>query len=102
MTNGGSVLENRYGLDRCLNKSINAFGPAVYPPAAPPNAFPNVELITSICPVIPKCSSVPRPVGPKNLQKQQILEKLFLINHSTRLHGIHQRKPMPYIDQPIV
>ncbi len=60
-------MEKRYGLERCLNRSMRGFEPDVYPPAAPPNALPNVELIISIFPIILKCSSVPRPVGPKNL-----------------------------------
>jgi len=61
------VLEKRYGLERCRNKSIKALGPVVYPPAAPPSALPNVELIISTLPSILKCSSVPRPVLPKKL-----------------------------------
>lgn len=58
-TAGGNEFENKYGLDFCRNTSISCFGPVVYPPEAPPNAFPNVELIMSIRPSIPWNSSVP-------------------------------------------
>lgn len=65
-TAGGRVFENRYGLERCFNKSMSSFGPVVYPPAAPPNALPSVELIISTRPITLRNSSVPRPVWPKN------------------------------------
>lgn len=59
-TGGGRELEKRYGLARCLRRLTSSWGPVVYPPAAPPNAFPRVLLMISTCPVgRPKCSSVP-------------------------------------------
>lgn len=58
-TAGGNVFENKYGRDRCFSKSINSRGPVVYPPAAPPNALPNVEFIISTRPIKLKNSSVP-------------------------------------------
>lgn len=51
-TGGGSELENRYGLDFCRKTLINSLGPVVYPPEAPPSAFPSVELMTSTFPII--------------------------------------------------
>ena len=64
-TGGGSELENKYGRALCRSKSISCLLPDVYPPAAPPNAFPNVELIMSTLPFTPQYSSVPRPVSPR-------------------------------------
>lgn len=58
-TAGGRVFEKRYGRDRWRSKSINSFGPVVYPPAAPPNALPNVELMMSTRPLTLWNSSVP-------------------------------------------
>lgn len=58
-TDGGNEFENKYGRERCFNNSISSLGPVVYPPAAPPNAFPNVELIMSTRPNTFKNSSVP-------------------------------------------
>ena len=45
------VFENRYGLDLCLSKAIISFLPLVYPPLAPPSAFPNVPVIISTLPI---------------------------------------------------
>jgi hypothetical protein len=45
-------LEKRYGRPLWRNKSINSFGPAVYPPDAPPMAFPKVELMMSTSPIM--------------------------------------------------
>ena len=64
-TGGGSELENKYGRALCRSKSISCLLPDVYPPAAPPNAFPNVEFIMSTLPFTPQYSSVPRPVLPR-------------------------------------
>ena len=64
-TGGGSELENKYGRALCRSKSISCLLPDVYPPAAPPNAFPNVEFIISTLPFTPQNSSVPRPVSPR-------------------------------------
>lgn len=58
-TAGGNVLENRYGRDFCRSRSISSLGPVVYPPAAPPSAFPRVEFIISTLPDIWWNSSVP-------------------------------------------
>ena len=58
-TGGGNELENRYGRDLWRSRSINCWGPVVYPPAAPPKALPNVELMISARPGRPKYSSVP-------------------------------------------
>jgi len=58
-TGGGKEFEKRYGRDFCLNKSMSSFGPVVYPPAAPPKAFPKVELMISTRPSAPANSSVP-------------------------------------------
>jgi hypothetical protein len=66
-TAGGKVFENRYGLERCLNSWTISLQAEVYPPAAPPNALPSVELtISTRFLAIFKYSSVPLPVLPKN------------------------------------
>lgn len=66
-TIGGAIeLENKYGLDFYLNYYMISFLPLVYPPLAPPNAFPRVPLIISISLVTPNISGVPYPVGPIN------------------------------------
>src|SRR5688500_2923315 len=39
--------------------------PATNPPAAPPSAFPRVDVMISTSPRTPKCSAVPRPFGPR-------------------------------------
>ena len=44
---GANVFENKYGRDFCLRISIISLGPLVKPPEAPPNALPNVPVITS-------------------------------------------------------
>jgi hypothetical protein len=64
-TGGATEFENKYGLPFYLRISTTSFLLAVYPPVAPPRAFPKVELITSIYPSTPKCSGVPLPVFPK-------------------------------------
>ena len=43
-----------------------SFFPVVYPPIAPPSAFPRVPVIMSILPITPFSSKVPRPVSPIN------------------------------------
>mmetsp|Transcript_25080 Transcript_25080/g.59765 ORF Transcript_25080/g.59765 Transcript_25080/m.59765 type:complete len:226 (-) Transcript_25080:512-1189(-) len=63
---GASVLEKRYGLDFWRRTSITSARPVVYPPVAPPSAFPRVLLMMSTSPWTPHSSSVPRPVGPRN------------------------------------
>ena len=50
---GARELEKRYGLDRCLNISIISFLPVVYPPIAPPRAFPRVPVIMSTLSITP-------------------------------------------------
>ena len=64
-TDGARAFEKVYGLDFCLKRSTISFGPAVYPPIAPPSALPKVELMISIWPWIPRSSSVPFPFFPK-------------------------------------
>ena len=59
-----SVLEKRYGRERCLNKSIISCLPVVNPPEAPPNALPNVEVQISTLSITPQYSADPRPVFP--------------------------------------
>ena len=82
---GASELENKYGLDFCLNTSIISFFPEVKPPIAPPKALPRVDVIISTLPTTPQCSCVPRPVFPKNLlsDNHQPLQVhcIFLLNH---------------------
>ena len=50
---GATVLEKRYGRDRCLNRSIISYFPVVKPPDAPPNALPNVEVQISTLSITP-------------------------------------------------
>ncbi len=61
---GAIEFEKRYGRERWRKRSTIAFLPVVNPPAAPPSALPSVEVITSMRPMTPQCSCVPRPVLP--------------------------------------
>ena len=62
-----TVLENKYGLDRCLSISIISFRPDVNPPEAPPSALPKVLVIISTRSITPQYSWTPLPFLPIKL-----------------------------------
>mmetsp|Transcript_19852 Transcript_19852/g.64588 ORF Transcript_19852/g.64588 Transcript_19852/m.64588 type:complete len:236 (+) Transcript_19852:230-937(+) len=64
-TDGASVFEKRYGRAFWRSVCTISFLAAVYPPVAPPIAFPSVELTMSTSPQMPHASSVPRPRSPR-------------------------------------
>src|SRR5581483_1995091 len=63
-TVGGSAFEKSCGRERWARTSQTSSLAATKPPAAPPRAFPSVEVITSTSPRRPQCSATPRPVSP--------------------------------------
>ncbi len=63
---GGSVFEKRYGRLRCRRSATISRRPLVYPPDAPPSAFPSVPVRMSTFPITPLASCEPRPLLPMN------------------------------------
>ena len=95
---GARELENRYGRLLCLNRSMISFRPDVYPPDAPPSAFPNVPVMISTRPSTPQYSAVPRPVFPTNPTawlSSTITSALYL---SARSHTPFKLQMIPSIE----
>ena len=78
-TDGASVLLNRYGLLRWRRRDTTSALPVVYPPVAPPSAFPRVELMMSTCDPRTLSDTVPSAAppalrAPVTVQDQQAYE----------------------------
>lgn len=95
---GANELENKYGRLLWRSRSMISLRPDVYPPEAPPSAFPSVPVMMSTRPCTPQCSGVPRPVFPTKPTawlSSTITRALYL---SARSHTPFKLQIMPSIE----
>src|SRR5262249_55203534 len=83
---GATVLENKYGRERCRRRSRISFRPLMNPQLAPPDALPAVPANRAALPTQPRYSCVPLPVLPRKpvaCASSIIVSALYLSASST-------------------